>query len=257
MGMLKKAVARGLEFRLVQVFIVLVILVNVSALMLETVADARARYRDILVAVEHWSIAIFTVEYVLRMWSCTVAREFAAPISGRFRYAITPFMVIDFIAIAPFYLPFLGVDLRALRMVRLIRILRVAKLARYSRAVRTLGTVLSEKRGELMTALFILAVLILLSSAFIYHAEHHIQPKAFSSIPASMWWSISTLSTVGYGDIIPVTPSGKFIAAIISVLGIGMFALPAGILGAAYSDALNREKKKDVKRCPHCGKRLE
>jgi voltage-gated potassium channel len=254
---MKKLVARWLENRFVQAFIVLVIVVNVSALMAETVDDIRSRHGDFLVAVEHFSIVIFTVEYLLRMWSCTVERKFAGPIAGRFRYALTPFMVIDFIAIAPFYLPFLGVDLRALRMVRLIRILRVAKLARYSRAVRTLGTVLSEKRGELMTAVFILAVLILLSSALIFHAEHLAQPKAFSSIPAAMWWSISTLSTVGYGDIIPITTGGKIIAAVISVLGIGMFALPAGILGAAYSDALNRDKARMAKRCPHCGKPIE
>lgn len=252
----KKRVAAVLESRPVVFTIITVIVVNVVSLMVETVEGLGPRFHGEFLAVEHWSIAIFTLEYVLRMWSCTVTSRYSRPVAGRLRFAFTPFMLIDFIAIAPFYLPFLGLDLRVVRVMRLVRVFRMGKLIRYSRAMQTLIQVLSSKRGELGTALFILLLLVLLSATTMYYAEHATQPAVFSSIPASMWWAISTLSTVGYGDIVPTTQAGKAIAAVITVLGIGMFALPAGILGAAYTEAMEN-RKTEARRCPHCGKPLK
>ena len=155
--------------------------------------------------------------------------------------------------------------MRVLRLVRIFRILRLGKLVRYSRAIQTLVSVLRAKTPELGTVVFILLLLILFSSTMMYYAENAAQPNAFSSIPASMWWAVITLASVGYGDMTPVTVAGKLIAAVIALLGIGMFALPAGILGSAFTEAIDKEKEKkkgnnrekEVPRCPHCKKRLE
>ena len=143
-----------------------------------------------------------------------------------------------------------------IRMVRLFRLFRLAKLARYSTALRTFGRVFAAKKEELVTTLLFLSLLLLAASCLIYFAEYDDQPEAFSSIPAAMWWGIATLTTVGYGDIYPVTIAGKIIGSVIAVLGIGMFALPTGILGAAFLEEIE-EQKTTPKPCPHCGKIID
>lgn len=164
-------------------------------------------------------------------------------------------MLIDILAIAPFYLALAG-DLRAIRVLRLFRLFRVIKVARYSKAVQTLGRVIRAKREELLVAVFVLIVLLVLSSSLMYYVENDDQPAAFGSIPEAMWWSIATLTTVGYGDVHPITPLGKFIASIIAVLGIALFALPTGILGSGFVEEMQKERlHKQV--CPHCGKDIE
>jgi len=175
---------------------------------------------------------------------------------GRFRFALSAMPMIDLLAVLPFYLPFLGLDLRFMRAVRLFRLFRVAKLARYSEALRTFCRVLGAKKEELGVTLFTLFLLLLLASCLAYYAERDAQPEAFSSIPAAMWWGVCTLTTVGYGDVCPVTALGKGIAAVIAVLGIGMFALPAGILGSGFVEEIQK-RKKCLQRCPHCGWEIE
>ncbi len=168
---------------------------------------------------------------------------------------ITPLAIVDLLAIAPFYLPMLiPVDLRFLRALRLFRILRVLKIGRYSEAMRLFGKVLKAKRAELVTAVFVLVVLLIISSSILYYVEHGVQPDKFTNIPEAMWWGTVTLTTVGYGDIYPVTPAGKLLAALISLMGIGLFALPAGLLSAGFIEEI-RKKHKHV--CPHCGKEIE
>lgn len=198
---------------------------------------------------------MFTVEYILRAWSSTFSESYRSPVTGRLRYMLTPLAVIDLLAIVPFYLPFLGVDLRSFRALRLFRIVRIFKLGRYSTAMQLTGRVIASRGPELITTLSILLVLMLLSASLMYYAEHDAQPDAFSSIPAAMWWAIATLSTVGYGDVYPLTPVGKLLASVIALLGIGMFALPTGILGAAFVEEIQRTKA-TRQRCPHCGRQL-
>jgi len=253
----KKKVVGWLELPWAQAFIIGVIAVNVMALMLETVVALEGLYRSVFQKIELWSIVVFTAEYLLRMWSCTVIPGYSGAVAGRLKFAVSPFMLIDFIAIAPFYMPFLGVDMRVLRLVRIFRVFRLGKLIRYSKAIQTLIQVVSDKRAELGTTLFLILITALFSATIIYHFEHGAQPKVFSSIPAAMWFTVTTLSTVGYGDAYPITPIGKMITAFVAVLGIGLYALPAGILGAAYTGAMNREKEKTVSRCPHCRKQLK
>jgi voltage-gated potassium channel len=165
--------------------------------------------------------------------------------------------LIDLIAILPFYLPMLlPIDLRFMRAIRLVRLLRVFKLSRYSNAFSTLYNVLRAKKEDLFITAFLVSVLLVVASSLMYFIENKGQPEVFSSIPASLWWGVATLSTVGYGDAYPVTVLGKFLGAIIALLGIGMFALPAGILGSGFVEEIQK-KKASSKICPHCGKAIE
>jgi len=241
--------------RAFDLFILSLIALNVAALILETVQPIYEKAPKLFKWFETVSVGIFSVEYVLRVWSCTAAPRFASPVRGRLRFAVTPLALIDLFAVLPFYLPFVGVDLRFIRAVRLVRLFRVMKVARYSQAIRTLGRVVSAKKEELLVTLFILCLLLLFASSLLYFAERQAQPEHFTSIPAAMWWGITTLTTVGYGDIYPVTPLGKVIASVIAILGIGMFALPTGILGAGFVEEIQARKRKP-KVCPHCGKEI-
>lgn len=238
-------------------FIVTLILLNIAAMVVESVERVHSLVPTWFAAFEYFSVVIFSVEYALRVWSCVEDPQYASPILGRLRFALTPLAIVDVLAVLPFYLPFLGVDLRVLRMFRLfrvMRIMRVAKLARYSESLQMLVRVVKSRKDHLISAVFILLILLVVAASLMYYAEHDAQPKTFSSIPAAMWWAAATLTTVGYGDAYPVTPIGKVMAAVVAMLGIGMFALPTGILGAAFLEDLDSRKKNQ--RCPHCGKEI-
>ncbi len=241
--------------RVFDVFMLSLIVLNIVALTLESDHGIYLRARAFFDAFEAVSVVIFTGEYLLRLWSCTANPRYAVPITGRLRFALTPLALFDLLAILPFYLPLLGVDLRMMRALRFLRLFRIAKLARYSRALQVFGRVFSSKREELLLTLVFIGILMLISSSLMYFAEREAQPDKFSSIPAAMWWAVATLTTVGYGDVYPVTPLGRCVAAVIAVLGIGLFALPAGLLGAAFLEELQR-KQEGAACCPHCGKEL-
>jgi voltage-gated potassium channel len=138
----------------------------------------------------------------------------------------------------------------------LFRLFRIFKISRYSEASRLFGKVLNAKKAELSIAIFFIIILLIVSSSLLFFVEHEAQPNKFSNIPEAMWWGVVTLTTVGYGDIYPITPVGKLLSAIISFLGIGLFALPTGILSAGFIEEI-RSKKELEKKCPHCGERLE
>ena len=176
--------------------------------MIETVEPVHARHPTRCVF-EWFSVAIFTIEYLLRLWTCTIDPRFADPVTGRFRFALRPMSIIDLLAILPAYLPFLGVDLRFVRVMRLMRLARVLKLGRYSEAVVVLANVLRRRREELAVMVMVLAILLVLSSGLIYFAERDAQPDRFSRIPAALWWSVITLTTIGYGDLYPSRQSAN------------------------------------------------
>jgi voltage-gated potassium channel len=235
------------------------ICLNVTAVILESVEALQFNFSAYFWAFEVFSVAIFTAEYIVRIWACTADERYADPIWGRIRYAATPLVIIDFMAFAPFYLTGLPLDLRFLRALRLFRLLRVLKLGRYSKSVAVMGDVLRAKSADLVSSVLALSVMLVLSASVMYYAEHDAQPDKFASIPESMWWAVCTLTTVGYGDVFPVTAVGKVAASVISILGIGLFAIPTGILAAGYSEAHAREKDlavTDADTCPHCGGRL-
>lgn len=230
--------------RVFDVFIISLISLNVLAVVLETVEVIRQSVGTLLFWFEVVSVAVFTLEYILRIWSCIVLARFTAPVTGRLRYAIRPILLIDLLAILPAYLTMLPFDLRFIRAVRLIRIFRLLRLQRYSVALQTMTRVLRAKKEELILTLMVLLVLLLIASSLMYYAENEAQPDAFSSIPAAMWWGVAALTTVGYGDIYPVTPLGRALASVIAILGIGMFALPAGILGGGFAEQISRRPDK-------------
>jgi voltage-gated potassium channel len=200
------------------------------------------------------SVIIFTVEYILRLWVCTLNPEYSHPIKGRRRFMVTPFAIIDLLAIVPFYLPFLiHVDLRFLRILRLFRILRILKLGRYSDAVTTFRSIIFWKKEELLVALSLLFIALVLVSSVMYYAEHEAQPELYSSIPAAMWWALVTLATVGYGDVYPVTFLGKMMSGVAIIIGVCIFALPTAIFAAGFIEEIEKDKEHY---CPHCGKRI-
>lgn len=271
--------------RYTDAFILTLILANVTAVILETVDTLAAQYGTFFWYFEIFSVVVFTVEYVGRVWSSVEDGDYDDPVTGRLRFAARPLVVIDLLAILPFYLLLLGptisfFDLRILRVLRLVRLLRLIKLARYSESIRAFGVVLRRKKPDLVIALFANTLMLVFASSVMYYVENEAQPEAFGSIPETMWWGVATLTTVGYGDVTPITPVGKFFAAIVAVLGIGMFALPASILASGFvevatenagndvgADTMEEERKNRGRSggdtegrysyCPHCGERLD
>lgn len=243
--------------RAVDVFIITLIALNVIAMVVGTVQPIRDRFPGLFPTFETVSVAIFAVEYLLRVWSATADPRYAAPVRGRVRYVLTPLAMIDLLAIIPAFLPFLGVDLRVIRAARLFRIFRMAKLARYSRALQLFGRVIAAKKEELITTLMLLMLLLLIAASLLYFAEYRAQPDVFGSIPAAMWWAAATITTVGYGDVYPVTAIGRLLAAMVAILGLGMFALPTGLLGAGFIEEIAKRKQPGAMLCPHCGRPVE
>ena len=221
-------------------FIVALIITNVIAVILETVEGLYVAYTEFFTGFELFSVAVFTVEYLVRLWVVVDSsnENYRHPFNGRLRYAVTPMALIDIAAILPFYLSLLiPVDLRFMRVFRLLRLL---KLTRYSTALQTLGAVLYDQRRTLGASIFVMLILLVFSSSVIYLVEKDVQPEAFASIPHAMWWGLATLTTVGYGDVTPATGIGKVFGATIMVLGIGMAALPAGILATGFATEMQK-----------------
>ena len=224
----------------VDLFLITLIILNVLAFLLETVPSIQAEYGDLLFAFNIISVIIFTVEYILRLWSCVEVPflKRLAPTEARMRFAARPYMIIDLLAILPFYLAFLiPIDLRFLRALRIFRFL---KLARYSPAMHTLMRVLINERRALFGALMLMILMLLFSATGIYFIENQAQPEKFSSIPESMWWAMATLTTVGYGDVSPVTTLGKLFGSFVMILGLGMFALPIAIISTGFAQEVGR-----------------
>lgn len=243
--------------RIDDLFLLPLIFLNVIAVILGSVKWIENEYKLLLEGFEIFSVIVFTLEYILRVWSCISEDKYSKPIFGRFRYLLTPMALIDFFAILPFYLPFIGLDLRIIRVFRLFRIFRIAKAARYVSSLKLLGRVFKSKKEELIITSVVMIILLVIASSLMYFFENSAQPDKFADIPTTMWWAIATLTTVGYGDVYPITSEGKIIASIVAILGIGLFALPTGILGAGFVEEFQKSKKNPKENvCPHCGKEI-
>ena len=228
------------SMRLVSRLLILLVLVNIAAVVLESVPRYEQAVRGIFVAIETASLVVFTVEYLLRIW---IAVEHAPhrdlrPLRARWRYIVSTNGLIDLVSVLPFWLAFAAPS--ELRIVLLFRMVRFLKLARYSPALRSLLEALYSERRALFGCVVILAGATLITAAFIHLAEREVQPEKFGTIPDAMWWSIVTLGTIGYGDVVPVTPLGKVIAAITILCGLVMVALPVGIIATAFSEQIHR-----------------
>jgi voltage-gated potassium channel len=236
--------------------LLVLIALNIVAVVIETVPSIQRQWGRALLRFEWFSVAVFSAEYVVRVWAAPADPRYAGRIRGRLRYMITPMAIIDLMAVLPSFLPIFGVDLRMARALRLTRVFRVAKLGRYVSALRLFADVARRKREELVLTTCVLGLMLLVSSSLMYFAENDDQPEVFSSIPAAMWWAIATLTTVGYGDVYPITPLGRLLASVSAVVGIGLFALPTAILGAGFVEEIEKRKHEHPRTCPHCGKEL-
>lgn len=221
--------------------LIALIIANVFAFTLQSVPSIRHVYGEQFELFEVISVAVFTLEYLARLW-CAPEDPLLGNrggVTGRLHYALRPMMVIDFIAIAPAYvtlfIPF--IDLRFLRLVRLLRLL---KIARYSPALSTLAQVIVEERRALFGALLLLLCAMMFAAATMHAVEGALMPKAFGTIPDAMWWAIQTLTTVGYGDVVPRSALGRVVAGITMIVGLGLLALPVGIVATGFVNTIHR-----------------
>ncbi|MBQ1884457.1 MAG: ion transporter [Bacteroidales bacterium] len=254
-------------------FIMTLILVNVVSMILETVQPIYKPYSAYFHAFELFVIAVFTCEYIMRI----LTADLAFPCGNRFKsilkYMFSFYGLIDLLAILPFYMPFTKLDLRIVRTLRLLRFLRLFKITRYNNSMELIKSVMSEKRSELGVTCFVIIIVMIIASFLMFYAENKAQPEHFPNVLSCIWWSIVTLTTVGYGDVFPITGIGRFIGGVIAFLGIGLVALPTGIISAGFLEKLNqnnKDKNSDKndnsncqhtsdhqKYCPYCGHKLD
>jgi len=227
--------------KIVDRVLIVLILINVVAVVLETVPSMRAEYWRTFQIIEIASVFLFTAEYLTRLWVADehITLRHMPPYRARINYAIQPAALIDLFAILPFFVGFL-VPAADLRFLRLFRLMRFLKLVRYSPALRSLGHAIASEKRALLACLVILFGIVLCAATALYLAERHAQADAFGSIPRAMWWAIATLTTVGYGDTVPITWLGQVIAGIVMVVGYGLFALPVGIIATAFAREIHQ-----------------
>jgi len=256
--------------RVFDLSIMVFILLSVSSVF-TTTFDLPPEWHEILQRFELISIIVFSVEYLLRIWTADLLYPGTGFFRSRMKYIFSAMALIDLLAILPFYLPMiLPVNLIGIRAVRLVRLLRIFKLNRYSDALSSVWNVFRSKGKEICASLFFVMILLVVASLLIYYAEHDAQPKQFQNAFSGLWWAVATLTTVGYGDIYPITPIGRVLGATIAILGIGMVAVPTSILSAGFVEVLEKDNKSKAdgtdsksdsdspkKYCPHCGKRLD
>ncbi len=252
-GILEGINPRDRTTHVFQLLMLTLIMLNIAAMVLETVKPFYEAHEHFFDLFETFSVMIFSFEYVARLWVCNSSQRFAHPFWGRLRFALTPLAIIDLLAVLPFFMPFLHAhaDLRFVRGVRLVRLLRLFKLARYSQAFQLLGRVLVARKEELLCTLFILFVFLLVSSSLMYYVENEAQPDKFASVPEALWWGVITLTTVGYGDVYPITPVGKVLGGIIALMGIVVIVLPTASIVTGFL-----KESETVRICPHCAKPL-
>ena len=222
------------------------ILINVVCIVLESMEELERHYRELFLFIEISSTLIFATEYLMRLWSCVESRQKidanASNSKKRLRYALSPMAIVDLVAFLPSLLQVLfpGIDLRFLRILRL---LRVFKLTRYFSTFELLFNVLHEERKNLAGIFVILIVILVMAASALYLVERDVQPDKFGSIPQAMWWAIAALTTVGYGDVYPQSYLGQVLGSLVTILGIGMVALPSGILASAFSEQMRRKRE--------------
>ena len=242
----------------VNAFIIILIILNVTAVMLETVHSIYDPHKEFFRIFDLVSVIIFTIEYVFRVWSSNHDPRYRHSFHGRLKYMVSAEALIDLLAILPFYFHvFIGLDLRVLRIFRLLRFLRLFRLTAYMKSAKMVRNVFKTRANDLLLSLVLIIFLIIIASCLVYFAEHLVQPAVFSSIPATLWWATVTVTSVGYGDMIPVTVLGKVLTGIISISGLAIFALPAGIITAGFLEEMRMNKKVKNQECPHCGKPLD
>lgn len=220
--------------RWVNYFLAALIIANAISITLESVPGINSTLAKTLWWFETISTGIFVVEYVARLWTCVEQHHLSNPVRGRLRFARQPLSLLDFVAIATYWTPW---DLRFLRVVRLVRLLKIFHLYEFEAALDRLSVSLSRRKELLLVSVVLMAVFVYLAASLLYQIEHQRQPEVFSSVPTTFWWATVTFNTIGYGDMVPLTPLGRLFAGLVSVFGIGVFALPTAIVIAAIIES--------------------
>jgi voltage-gated potassium channel len=232
----------------VNLFMLVLVVLNVAAVVLETVESIYLVHKDLFHYFSDVSVIIFTIEYLLRIWSCDVQPEYGNPFYGRFRFALTPLALIDFFVILPTYVNFaFPTDHQLLRSLRILWTFRLLKLRRYSESLQTIEDVIRSQQRELFMSFTAIVFFMVLSSTVVYFLEHDAQPQRFPDIPATMWWAVLTMTTIG-DNFYPITPLGKLVGGLIIILGVATFALPTSILTSGFVEKMERreEEKKSL-----------
>lgn len=245
--------------RIFDIGIICLIVINVILVIADTF-DLPPVISQISTIIELVSVIIFSIEYACRLWTSDLLYPDLKPYKARIKYIFSFMALIDLFAILPFYIPFIiKIDLRVLRMLRIIRLFRVFKINRYTSALSAIATVFKRKKNQLISSIFVVLLLMVIASVLMYNVEHDAQPEAFSNAFSALWWAVATLTTVGYGDVYPVTVFGKILSAVIALLGIGLVAVPTGIISAGFMESIDSkdDNSEDEKQyCPYCGKKI-
>lgn len=227
----------------VNTFLVVLIICSIAAVILESDPTLGNRYYATFQAFEQFAFSVFSIDYLLRVWVAPEQNEDSkvSNIKQRLRYMITPMAIIDLLAILPFFLGFFITD--DLLILRSLRLFRAFKLSRYARPMDILLSVMKYEATTFFSAFFILSITIIIAATGIHLVEGTEQPDAFGSIPKSLWWATVTLTTIGYGDVVPITLGGKLLGGVIAVSGITMAALPAGIMASGFTAEIERRRE--------------
>ena len=228
MGQLNDLPSRSFD-----IFIAITICLNLFVTIFGTFDEAEP-YKKILYGIELITVIVFIVEYMLRIWTAEYLEPQKTKLQATKNFVFSFFGIVDLITIVVFFLPFASSGLVAFRMLRVVRILNLFKLNKYNDSLKIITEVLKEKRGQIYSSIFIIVVLMIASSLMMYSIENRVQPDVFENAFSGIWWSVSTLLTVGYGDIYPITVAGKLMAIVISFLGVGLVAIPTGIISAGF-----------------------
>lgn len=229
-------------------FLQIVIILNIMAITIASVGNIQHDWKKPLYFLELMSVSVFSLEYIVRIWSCSLAAKYSHPLYGRIKCAKTPLVMADLLAVLPFYLTFITIDLRFLRVLRLIRLLRVAKLVRYSRSLQMFGNVIISSKERLITALILFAFALFIFSSLSYYIENPLQPQMYSSIPYVMWKTILKLTFVEYQQLLPISFAGKLMGTITTLTILPFFSFPVGILIAGFMKELKREEEEETKK---------
>ena len=229
----------------VNLSLLVLVILNVFAVVLETVSDIYSAHMVVFQYFADISVVIFTIEYVLRIWSCDVDPKYRHPILGRIRFALTPLSLIDLLVILPTYMVLaFPTDHKLLRSLRILWTFRLLKASRYSKSLQTIMDVIRDQKRELAMSFSAIIFFMVLSSTVIYFLEHDAQPEHFPDIPATMWWAVLTMTTVG-DNFYPITPLGKIVGGLIIILGVATFALPTSILTSGFVEILEKRRAEE------------